>query len=97
MNFAKQLKGARRGATRQAVGSRIVDDGRVDDQLAISMALDTVFDGHVSRLNARKLKRAGLTVKGITGATSYEDWKKRATRGGARTGSLAGTTGSNRR
>lgn len=46
-------------------------------QLVASIALDQAFDGHVSRANARKLHELGYKLSDITGATSYEDYKKR--------------------
>jgi hypothetical protein len=46
------------------------------DQLVASMALDMAYDGHVSRANANRLHKLGYKVSDITGATSYEDYRK---------------------
>lgn len=51
------------------------DSAKNADPLYASIALDMQYDGHVSRLNARKLHQRGLTVKDI-GATSYQEWKR---------------------
>ena len=49
----------------------------VDDQLAISMALDMAYDGHISRANARTIKGGrGINVAGLSGAKSYADRKR---------------------
>lgn len=50
----------------------------IGDQLALSAALDMVYDGHVSRGNARALhKERGIKVAQVRGATSFSDWRKR--------------------
>lgn len=43
-------------------------------QLALSVALDMRFDGHVSRANARALHARGLKVSDVVGAKSFQQW-----------------------
>lgn len=46
------------------------------DPLYVSAALDMIYDGHVSRTNANKLHKRGLTVKDL-GLTSYQEFKRK--------------------
>ena len=89
-NFRRALNvaSAIRGQNSRSTVARILTDGQkatkeepgvnaVGDQLAISMALDMAYDGHISRANARTIKKQrGITVGGVQGAKSYEDWKR---------------------
>jgi hypothetical protein len=57
----------------------------ISDQLALSVGLDMAFDKHVSRANARKMKKIGLRVSDLPGLISYSDWaRKRISSGGGR-------------
>jgi hypothetical protein len=49
----------------------------IDDQLALAVGLDMAYSGRVSRGHARELKRAGLRVKDLPGATSLTQWKRK--------------------
>lgn len=111
-DFAKALSYAKQYPTRAAARAELIPGGpavtdkagkviapgapSIDDQLALSAALDMRFDGHVSRANARAMKKqAGLRVADIRGATSYSDWlRKRAPRGSS--GGAGGPRGSGR-
>jgi hypothetical protein len=46
------------------------------DPLYVSVALDMQYDGHVSRVNAKKLHTRGLTVKDL-GLVDYKTWVKK--------------------
>jgi hypothetical protein len=49
----------------------------IGNQLALSVALDMAYDGHVSRANARAMRKgAGLRLRDVGGLTSYSQWLK---------------------
>jgi hypothetical protein len=52
----------------------------IGNQLALSVALDMAYDGHVSRANARRMKsQAGIRLADIPGLTSYSNWLHKRT------------------
>lgn len=69
-SLIKGVKGAKGGP---AVPS-------IDDQLALSAALDMAYDGHVSRRNAGLLRDAGMRVGDLPGAKSYKHWLRQTRR-----------------
>lgn len=69
------IKGQRGDPTKN-----VADVPSIGDQLALSMALDMAYDGHISRANARKLHAGrGIRVADVPGAVSYASWAPRAT------------------
>jgi hypothetical protein len=69
-----------------AAGQAFLKDNPTADPLYVSVALDMAYDGHVSRINARKLHARGLTVKdlGLVGTTEFK--RKNPLRPGRRSG-----------
>jgi hypothetical protein len=51
----------------------------IDDQLAISAALDMAYAGYIGRTTAQRLHAVGLRVSDLPGAQSYSQWRKNKT------------------
>jgi hypothetical protein len=52
----------------------------IDDQLALSAALDMAYAGHLGRTTTKRLHQAGIRVKDLSGAKSYRSYEKRRRR-----------------
>jgi hypothetical protein len=85
-DFSKALRYARRYATENHPRSVAADElitgtksgvPAIDDQLALSIALDMAYDGHVSKTNTRRLHQVGIKVADLPGALSLKAWRKR--------------------
>jgi hypothetical protein len=63
-------------AAKDKKGRLIPATPSIDDQLALSSALDMAFDGHISRANAKALHKAGIRVKELPGAKTYSQWNR---------------------
>jgi cytidylate kinase len=61
------LTGGQSGSGKQTIGA-------AKDDLALSVALDMTYDGHVSRYNARRMKQRGLKVGDFPRLKSYSDY-----------------------
>lgn len=49
----------------------------IDDQLALSAALDMAYAGHIGRTTAKRLHKAGFRVRDLPGAKTYGAYEKR--------------------
>jgi hypothetical protein len=60
---------------RSEAGAKFLKSNPTVDPLYASVALDMIYDGHVSRQNADRLHQRGLTVKDLN-LKSYASWLK---------------------
>jgi hypothetical protein len=79
-SFARQFKKenfSRGEARRFLIRGEKGQNPAIGNNLALSVALDMAYDGHLSRANHRAMKGIGVRTRDIGGLVTYTDWYRR--------------------